>query len=118
MLYPESSEAYAPIIVFQVSQREGGYKIFKWVNYLLLPDKGGFMGEAVLDARGRLTLPKPLRERYGNRFHIVETPHGLKLIPIQEDPLEALRNEFASLDEPIAQLREEARQDALEQAGE
>lgn len=75
------------------------------------------MPEATLDDRGRLTLPKELRERYGDRYHIVELHDGIKLVPVSEDPLEALREEFSDVDESAAELRERAREAALDEAG-
>jgi bifunctional DNA-binding transcriptional regulator/antitoxin component of YhaV-PrlF toxin-antitoxin module len=75
------------------------------------------MADATLDDRGRLTLPKELRERYGDRYHIVELHDGIKLIPVAENPLDALRDEFADVDKTAAELREEAREAALDEAG-
>lgn len=75
------------------------------------------MSETTLDDRGRLTLPKELRERYGDRYHIVELHDGIKLIPIAEDPLEALREEFADVEKTVEELRSEAREAALDEAG-
>lgn len=75
------------------------------------------MSNATLDDRGRLTLPKELRERYGDHYHVVELHDGIKLIPIAEDPLEALRDEFADVEKTAAELREEAREAALDEAG-
>jgi bifunctional DNA-binding transcriptional regulator/antitoxin component of YhaV-PrlF toxin-antitoxin module len=75
------------------------------------------MADATLDDRGRLTLPKELRERYGDHYHIVELHDGIKLIPVAEDPLEALREEFADIDKTAAELRAEARDAARDEAG-
>jgi bifunctional DNA-binding transcriptional regulator/antitoxin component of YhaV-PrlF toxin-antitoxin module len=75
------------------------------------------MADATLDDRGRLTLPKELRERYGDHYHIVELHDGIKLIPVADDPLEALREEFADIDKTAAELRAEARDAALDEAG-
>jgi bifunctional DNA-binding transcriptional regulator/antitoxin component of YhaV-PrlF toxin-antitoxin module len=75
------------------------------------------MTDATLDDRGRLTLPKELRERYGDRYHIVELHDGIKLVPVAEDPLAALRDEFADVDKTAADLREDARDAALDEAG-
>lgn len=75
------------------------------------------MGQATLDDRGRLTLPKAIRERHGDRYHIVELPDGVKLVPVAEEPLEALRDEFAGVDATVEELREEAREAALDEAG-
>lgn len=76
------------------------------------------MADATLDDRGRLTIPKEIRERYGDRYHIVELHDGVKLVPIAEDPLDALRDEFAEVEKPAGELREEARESALDAAGE
>jgi len=75
------------------------------------------MGDVALDDRGRLTLPKEIRERYGNRYHIVQLPDGIKLVPVANDPLEALRSEFADVDKSADELREQARERALDEAG-
>ncbi|MDS0220763.1 AbrB/MazE/SpoVT family DNA-binding domain-containing protein [Haloarcula sp. S1AR25-5A] len=75
------------------------------------------MSEATLDDRGRLTLPKELRERYGDRYHIVELHDGIKLVPVAEDPLDALRDEFADVEKTADELRQGARDTALDEAG-
>jgi bifunctional DNA-binding transcriptional regulator/antitoxin component of YhaV-PrlF toxin-antitoxin module len=75
------------------------------------------MSDATLDDRGRLTLPKDIRERYGDHYHIVQLHDGIKLIPIADDPLDALRAEFADVEKTAAELREEARKAALDEAG-
>ncbi|MFC6837602.1 AbrB/MazE/SpoVT family DNA-binding domain-containing protein [Halomarina ordinaria] len=75
------------------------------------------MSDATLDDRGRLTLPKELRERYGDRYHIVDLHDGIKLVPVADDPLEALRDEFEDVGTTAAELRERARETALDEAG-
>jgi len=75
------------------------------------------MTEVTLDDRGRLTIPKQLREEYGERFQVVRLDDGIKLIPVAEDPLEALRDEFADVDKSADELREGAREQALDEAG-
>ncbi len=82
-----------------------------------LPTERPGMSEATLDDRGRLTLPKELRERYGDRYHIVELHDGIKLVPIAEDPLDALRDEFADVGKSADELREEGRKATLDEAG-
>jgi bifunctional DNA-binding transcriptional regulator/antitoxin component of YhaV-PrlF toxin-antitoxin module len=74
------------------------------------------MTEVTLDDRGRFTLPKPLRERFGDRFHVVELQDGIKLVPVAEDPLAALREEFDDVDTPATELRESGRKEALDEA--
>lgn len=75
------------------------------------------MSETTLDDRGRLTVPRELRERYGDRFRIVELHDGIKLVPVAEDPLDALRDEFADVETSAEELRDEAREEALDEAG-
>jgi len=75
------------------------------------------MSDATLDDRGRLTLPKEIRERYGDHYYIVELHDGIKLIPVAEDPLEALREEFEGVEKTAEELREGAREAALDEAG-
>ena len=75
------------------------------------------MSEATLDDRGRLTLPKELREQYGDHYRVVKLHDGIKLIPVAEDPLDALRDEFAGVEKTADELRNEAREAALDKAG-
>lgn len=75
------------------------------------------MSETTLDSRGRLTLPKELRERYGDRYRIVQLHDGIKLIPVADDPLDALRQEFADVEKTADELRENGRDTALDAAG-
>ncbi|MDR9381999.1 MAG: AbrB/MazE/SpoVT family DNA-binding domain-containing protein [Natronomonas sp.] len=75
------------------------------------------MSDATLDDRGRLTLPKEMRERYGDRYHIVEIHDAIKLIPVADDPLDTLRDEFSGVEKTAEELRDEAREAALDEAG-
>ncbi|QIO24176.1 AbrB/MazE/SpoVT family DNA-binding domain-containing protein [Haloarcula sp. JP-L23] len=75
------------------------------------------MSDATLDNRGRLTLPKEIRERYGDHYQIVQLHDGIKLIPIADDPLAALRDEFADVEKTAEELRDEGRDAALDEAG-
>jgi hypothetical protein len=47
-------------------------------------------GEVRTDEQGRVTIPKEVRDRYGDRFRLVELDSGIKLVPIPDDPLGAL----------------------------
>jgi bifunctional DNA-binding transcriptional regulator/antitoxin component of YhaV-PrlF toxin-antitoxin module len=75
------------------------------------------MADVTLDDRGRLTLPKEVRERYGDHYYIVQIHDGIKLIPVADDPLDTLREEFAGVEKTAPELREEARDAALDEAG-
>ncbi|MHC3439776.1 AbrB/MazE/SpoVT family DNA-binding domain-containing protein [Natrialbaceae archaeon A-gly3] len=43
------------------------------------------------DERGRIYLPKDIRERFGDQYRIVELPSHVALFPVDEDPLEGLQ---------------------------
>lgn len=43
------------------------------------------------DERGRIYLPKDIRERFGEQYRIVELPSHVALFPVDEDPLEGLQ---------------------------
>ncbi|WP_152041624.1 AbrB/MazE/SpoVT family DNA-binding domain-containing protein [Salinigranum salinum] len=43
------------------------------------------------DERGRLYLPKDVRDRFGETYRIVELPSHVALFPVDDDPLEGLR---------------------------
>ena len=64
------------------------------------------------DERGRIYLPKDLRERFGDQYRIVELPTHVALFPVDEDPLEGLREavgdafEGTEADELKAEARE------------
>jgi bifunctional DNA-binding transcriptional regulator/antitoxin component of YhaV-PrlF toxin-antitoxin module len=77
-------------------------------------------GEVRTDERGRVTIPKEVRDRYGEKFRLVELDSGIKLVPIPDDPLEELR--AAASDElreaSLDDLEEAAREEAPEQASE
>ena len=75
------------------------------------------MSDITLDDRGRLTLPKEMRERYGDHYHIVQIHDGIKLIPVAEDPLDALQEEFVDVERTASELREDARDGAVDEAG-
>ncbi|WP_049985749.1 hypothetical protein [Halobellus rufus] len=70
------------------------------------------------DSNGRLYLSSELRKKYGERFHVVEYQDRLELIPIDENPLAAVRDEIGdSLDgESVAELREDALENAKREA--
>lgn len=76
-------------------------------------------GEVRTDDRGRVTIPKEIRDRYGERYRLVELTSGIKLVPIPDDPLEELRS--AATDElreaSFDELQDAASEVAHEQAG-
>jgi bifunctional DNA-binding transcriptional regulator/antitoxin component of YhaV-PrlF toxin-antitoxin module len=84
---------------------------------LYVPTAVWSVPEASLDDRGRLTLPKESRERYGERYHIVQLHDGIKLIPVADDPLAALCAEFADVEKTVEELRLGGRTATLDEAG-
>lgn len=44
------------------------------------------------DSQGRIYLSKDVREKYGEKYHVVEYEEKIELIPIADDPLAAVRN--------------------------
>ena len=84
---------------------------------LFSPTQSVGVTDVTLDDRGRLTLPKELREKYGDRYRVVELHDGVKLVPVSEDPLASLREEFADVDASAEELRAAARESATEDAG-
>lgn len=66
------------------------------------------------DSHGRLYLSSDLRKKYGEQFHIVEYRDRLELIPIDEDPLQAVRDEIG--DALDSESRSELRAQALRAA--
>ena len=66
---------------------------------------------------GRIYLPKHLREKFGDRFELVDRGDRLVLVPVAEDPLEALREEFQNVDGAAEELKQGALDEALDEAG-
>lgn len=70
-----------------------------------------------VDEQGRLYIPKSTRDRYGERFRIVELYDGVKLIPVDEDPVDGLKEALKGIrDVPISELEEQAEQAARDDA--
>jgi bifunctional DNA-binding transcriptional regulator/antitoxin component of YhaV-PrlF toxin-antitoxin module len=74
------------------------------------------MTKVATDERGRITIPRKARQRYGDEYRLVELRSGMKLIPVPEDPLEALRS--AASDEFKSASMEELRDAGLERGRE
>ena len=70
------------------------------------------------DSQGRLYLPSDLRKQYGEKFHVVEYEDRLELIPIDEEPLKAVREEVGDAleGESIEELRKAALDGAKQEA--
>ena len=44
------------------------------------------------DYRGRIIIPQQIREKYGDRYRIVELDDRVELIPLRDDPVDGLRD--------------------------
>ena len=70
------------------------------------------------DDNGRLYLSAAQREKYGEKFHVVEYDDRIELIPIDENPLQAVQEaagdvfEGKSTEDLRTEAREQARADA------
>ena len=69
------------------------------------------------DERGRLYLPKDVRERFGEEYRVVELPNYVALFPVAEDPLAAVEEAVGDSLEgnSIEELQEEARRKGREE---
>lgn len=69
------------------------------------------------DREGRLYLPKDLREKYGEKYHIVTYEDRIELVPVAEDPLAAVREAAGELhDASIEEISEDIEEAATSEA--
>lgn len=72
---------------------------------------------AETDGHGRLYLPKRLREKYGEKYHIVEYEDRVELIPVADDPLAAVREAAGDLrDASIEEIQDDIEATARDDA--
>ncbi|MDL0121124.1 AbrB/MazE/SpoVT family DNA-binding domain-containing protein [Halobacterium salinarum] len=73
---------------------------------------------AKADDRGRVVIPHEIREKYGDRYRIVELDDRVELLPLKDDPLEGLRDAIGDAFDgrSIAEIKQAARDDAREYA--
>lgn len=74
---------------------------------------------AETDGQGRLYIPKDVREKYGEKYHIVTYEDRIELVPVADDPLAAVRKAAgelrdASTDDIRADIEAEAKAEARE----
>lgn len=63
-----------------------------WENSYLYGTREPPVMAVETDDHGRLYLPKNLREKHGERFRVLDLPRRVVLIPIADDPLQAVRD--------------------------
>jgi bifunctional DNA-binding transcriptional regulator/antitoxin component of YhaV-PrlF toxin-antitoxin module len=70
-----------------------------------------------IDERGRLYLPKDVRDRFGEKYRIVELPSHVALFPVDDDPLEGLREAVGDAfnETDSEELKEQARRSISEE---
>jgi bifunctional DNA-binding transcriptional regulator/antitoxin component of YhaV-PrlF toxin-antitoxin module len=74
---------------------------------------------AETDRQGRLYIPKEVREKYGERYHIVTYEDRIELIPVADDPLAAVREAAGDLsDASVEDIREDIEAEAKAEARE
>lgn len=66
---------------------------------------------------GYVYIPEDLREKFGERFHVVERDDSLVLVPVSDDSLEVLRDEFLDVEKSVEKLKERALKEGVEEAG-
>ena len=70
---------------------------------------GGKVSILELDSKGRLTLPKEIREslKIGKKILIINAGDHLKIIPLPSDPIRTLHGTF-NVNKPFKELRRQA----------
>ena len=72
---------------------------------------------AETDKQGRLYIPKEVREKYGERYHIVTCEDRIELIPVADDSLAAVRAAAGELrDASVEEIREDIEDEAKAEA--
>lgn len=68
---------------------------------------------AETDRQGRLYLPKEIREKYGEKYHIIKYEDRIELIPVADDPLAAVREAAGDLhDVSVEEIQEDIEEEA------
>ena len=69
------------------------------------------------DAQGRLYIPKEVREKYGQKYHIVMYEDRIELIPVADDPLAAVREAAGELQgASVEKIRDDIEAEAKDEA--
>ncbi len=66
---------------------------------------------------GRIYLSKEIREKYGENFRMIECKDRIVLVPVSEDPLEKLREEWEDVEDTVEELKEKALKEGMDEAG-
>ncbi|PSG99529.1 MAG: hypothetical protein BRC29_00820 [Nanohaloarchaea archaeon SW_7_43_1] len=66
---------------------------------------------------GRIYIPKETRDRMGTKFELIDRGDKIILVPLAKDPLKALREEVGDIDKSVEELRKDALETAMKEAG-
>lgn len=66
---------------------------------------------------GKLYIPKDLREKFGEKFEMVALEDRIVLVPLTDEPLKELRDEWKNVDKSIQELKKEGLEQGIEEAG-
>lgn len=73
---------------------------------------------AEVDDRGRIVIPREIREKYGDRYRVIELNDRVELIPLDDDPVQGLRSAVGDAfdGKSIAQIKRDVREGAIKDA--
>lgn len=66
---------------------------------------------------GRIYLPKDTRERMGTKYELIDRGDKIILLPVPDDPLEELQEEWRDVEKSAKELKKEALKEGMDQAG-
>ena len=66
---------------------------------------------------GRIYLPKETRDRMGTEFELIDRGDKIILLPVPDDPLEELQEEWKDVEKSVKELKKQALEEGMDQAG-
>ncbi len=66
---------------------------------------------------GRIYLSKEIREKYGERFRMIECKDRIILLPVSEEPLKKLREDWKDVEGSVEELKDKALKEGIDEAG-
>lgn len=66
---------------------------------------------------GRVYIPKETRDRMGTEFELIDRGDKIILLPVPENPLEELQEEWSDVNKSAKELKQQALEEGLEEAG-